>query len=80
MFPQHIFETQYPLPMSNKIDSTEVREGPTGCLKMGYLPEYCKEYCGLQFMALIQRGTATIDILRALVKGFVGARTELPST
>ena len=29
---------------------------------MGYLPEYCKEYCGLQFMALIQRGTATIDI------------------
>ena len=62
------------LPMSNKIDSTEIREGTTGCLKMGYLPEYWKEYWGLQFMALIQRDTTTVDILKASVNRPIGAR------
>ena len=60
--------------MSNKIDSTEIREGTTGCLKMGYLPEYWKEYWGLQFMALIQRDTTTVDILKASVNRPIGAR------
>ena len=60
--------------MSNKFDSTEIREGTTGCLKMGYLPEYWKEYWGLQFMALIQRDTTNVDILKASANRPIGAR------